>query len=634
MLQKPGSKTSTALTLRRKAAAPQLYNLLVQKIFQSPSTKIRLRFEKQGISFGSRNNFIPDTKKLSQRALAKGLTTIEIASRNQSLLHEELTYLFELASDKNLGKEAFLAELEELEMIESINKQATRYQVPSPVIESPREGLLAIYPAKFIDPGSSNIIEKLRTVSLELEHAFKNPVRDIPFGEATIITDASKSAEHTIYPEGLPSHFVIPMLAAIMGKHVMYDGPWGIGKTTLAKTLSCLLFGNPLDEIEAGVMQLTPDANLRRYFANDMLERLLQHGETRFIFHPFLRPRGIKIADEINRAMPEKQNILLAVMNTGYFIIEETGEKVYVGDFNESGKVKQASWHLTRNRRGEGTFPLEPALLDRISASFSMKPFNKAFLESDKNFGQFSPDKFIQKLQRKGINFSLRDIEKAKDEIKNLPVTGKVYEVLFFLLSQANYAPEGHPSEVSKQNKCFVESPNGMDHDPFSHYVDRSEDASDKEALYLVLENGLDSARMINDLLQFSKAIAWLRGSTQAEIIDLRGIIPFILRHRCKIYSSMTDSAEKLHRLWDPDLYRKALVDKAKKDLEILSATYSSKIKSSSPIAAATEMRASIADPAVRNSKILQIMENVIENQKGKGADVLQYLESLLEIEE
>lgn len=144
------------------------------------------------------------------------------------------------------------------------------------------------------------------------------------------------------------------LIAAVLaGGHVLIEGPPGVGKTTLAKSLANAIHGT------FRRVQFTPDllpADLVGYsiYRQD-------RGEFEFVEGPVFA--NLLLADEINRASPRIQSALLECMNEAQVTTD--------------GKTRKLPPVFTviatrNNRHSAGTFPLPAPQLDRFLVSIEM----------------------------------------------------------------------------------------------------------------------------------------------------------------------------------------------------------------------------------------------------------------------
>jgi len=138
------------------------------------------------------------------------------------------------------------------------------------------------------------------------------------------------------------------LLASLLaGGHVLIEGPPGVGKTTLAKSLASAIAGR------FRRVQFTPDL-----LPGDLLGYSIYRQDRNafeFIEGPVFT--NLLLADEINRTSPRIQSALLECMNEGQVTID--------GETRPLPRVFQVV--ATRNNRDTaGTFPLPAAQLDRF----------------------------------------------------------------------------------------------------------------------------------------------------------------------------------------------------------------------------------------------------------------------------
>jgi len=144
------------------------------------------------------------------------------------------------------------------------------------------------------------------------------------------------------------------LIASLLaGGHVLIEGPPGVGKTTLAKSLAASVSGT------FKRVQFTPDllpADLVGYSVYRQ-----DRSEFEYIEGPVFT--NLLLADEINRTSPRIQSALLECMNEGQVTVD--------GVTRQLPEVFQVI--ATRNNKHRaGTFPLPPPQLDRFLISIEM----------------------------------------------------------------------------------------------------------------------------------------------------------------------------------------------------------------------------------------------------------------------
>ena len=153
----------------------------------------------------------------------------------------------------------------------------------------------------------------------------------------------------------------LELLAAgiLAGGHILLEDNPGLGKTTVAKTISRLIMGKDGKPLLFKRIQFTPDLLPYDITGVDVFDP--ETRSFRFVPGPVLA--NIVLADEINRTTPKVQSALLEVM---------AEKQVTIGSSTHSPPEPFFVIATENPIESEGTFPLPAAQLDRFMIRLSL----------------------------------------------------------------------------------------------------------------------------------------------------------------------------------------------------------------------------------------------------------------------
>ncbi|MCG8599090.1 MAG: AAA family ATPase [Verrucomicrobiales bacterium] len=218
---------------------------------------------------------------------------------------------------------------------------------------------------------------------------------------------------------------VYDLVAALLASgHVLIEGPPGVGKTTLAKSLAAAVKGR------FRRVQFTPDllpADLVGY-------SLYRQDREAFEFVEGPVFTNLLLADEINRTSPRIQSALLECMNEAQVSVD--------GVTHDLPDVFQVI--ATRNlRHGAGTFPLPAPQLDRflISVSMSLPDRETRADILQQHAGDPAPHHAEAGDESSGI-VELETLQTWQDEVRNVTLSPNLSRYIIRLCDAIRAHPE------------------------------------------------------------------------------------------------------------------------------------------------------------------------------------------------
>jgi MoxR-like ATPase len=185
----------------------------------------------------------------------------------------------------------------------------------------------------------------------------------------------------------------------------------------------------------------------------------------------------------------------------------------------------RSAWYLTANEdQGGGTFPVIEALRDRIDLVVRCTPFHAHFLDrlADRIADARSPEEFVPA----DLVFTAEELDEVDAGVRAVGVPAEVREVLGFLLGQLDFCRQAS-DRLEYRNKDTLHLAGRR----VAHVCTEDCPLDKQENLCTQTENGV-SARAVQTLLHFAKALAYFRGREAVGAEDVRALLPWVLHDK------------------------------------------------------------------------------------------------------
>jgi MoxR-like ATPase len=341
------------------------------------------------------------------------------------------------------------------------------------------------------------------------------PYHDVEFGEPTTI--GRDDARVELRPSSYSSYALIPLLNLATSQRLLFIGAPGRGKTTMA-TLMARLAGTPLDDVRRLVQHGHPQLTISDLLGSPLPSELIRAEHTEHIHVAWRSWIGarVKIIDEYNRIPTKTQSALLSLMAEGY---AETFEQVI-----HAGK---SAWFLTANDDlGGGTFPVIEALKDRIDVVVRCAPYNSRHVHDLVH--RVTDGRAPEAMIPDDIVFSPEELDQIEREIRAVPVPAEVEDILGFFAGQLDFCRRASDTLELRNKDTLHVAGRKVAH------VCTEDCPLDKQVhLCTQTENGI-SARALQSILLFAKALAHFRGKAEVSVEDVHRVLPFVLHDKLR----------------------------------------------------------------------------------------------------
>lgn len=292
--------------------------------------------------------------------------------------------------------------------------------------------------------------------------------------------------------------------ACLRNRAVLLYGGMGANKTTLVNLLGSSFLGLAFEEVENLLVTGHPEQTEEKVVGFlDPRQWARPGGAMEVLWTPWARSRW-KLINEINRFPSGKQNLFLEIV--------QKRKISYAGQVLEPGET---CYFATMNPDFSATYPLDEALLDRISACVpATQPdflAGLALSERDREISELATD-----LPR----FSPEEFDALPDVVAEVDLSVQVELAILSLLRDFTLCERA--SAYDKTQLCGNKPSLGLCTD--CHYF------QNPEVICWQVDEGL-SDRVRQDLRDFTRAMAFLLGRN-GDIEVLRGIAPYVIWHR------------------------------------------------------------------------------------------------------
>ncbi|MFT4260835.1 MAG: AAA family ATPase [Candidatus Woesearchaeota archaeon] len=345
------------------------------------------------------------------------------------------------------------------------------------------------------------------------------------------------SSDITIGFDKYNSELIFGLLSSLLNNKILYVGEYGLGKTTLAETISSLTTNLPISIISSSSLKGHPELSYEYIVGRPDLG-LLNKGEEKVLWSDFVQVPS-KIIDEVNRIPESKQNILLSGMQTNSWNF-----------LNDNYQSKSSAWFATANYKDQGNYSIIPPLLDRFDLCLETKSpnINIARMIRSKKTASLVYSNYLNQY-KKNLNtpnlddtlndismsfkkelfdqyglelLSKEEIKKINQDIKSIAFTKETNLFLDLLISEFTSCSQFGVKRST--DSC----PSGCHYNTYSCSKIKSP----------------ISIRTQSSIANYSKALAWLRNDNEVKMADVVQVTPYAVWHKNFIKESYSQNKQ------------------------------------------------------------------------------------------
>lgn len=315
------------------------------------------------------------------------------------------------------------------------------------------------------------------------------------------------------------SPILFGLLSGVLNSKILFVGEYGLGKTSLAETISSIHTNTPIKSVREQSLKGHPELTYEEIIGRPDLGKL-NLGEEKVIWSNFVKSK-FKVIDEVNRIPEHKQNILLTgLQSSSWQYLNETFEN------DEIGVIATTNYSDSANNE------IIPPLMDRFDLRVEVKSPNVNIARIIRT----KQENLYEQIKAKGKTTSEVE-DNFRKEVRRIYghelITRDESEFLKEEIYKTSFSQEANlymDVIVSELSSCqvFGNKRKNDECPPGCHY---SNYACNKIVSPM-------SVRTIKSITNYSKAVAYLEGESEVKPMHLSKVLPFAINHKLGVSSN------------------------------------------------------------------------------------------------